>query len=103
MILKKSKAEDLIRAWCYLDNRFGYLDSLKAQKKYSTNESTYQLLHEESIVVDYVRTLIMNVWNFNDYDNFVKYVVSGYAKWDDKLNCWHLNSDATTIKDKLTR
>ena len=85
MILSKNKVKQLVGVWCHLDNQFGYLDELTRK---STDKGLIRLLNKEIKNTDTMRTNIMGIWNFTNYDMFVKYVVEGYYNWNNKLNRW---------------
>ena len=96
MILNKKKVEKLAHSWCYLDNMFGYLDEMIRKNK--DNKALCKLLTKEQTDIDNIRTTIMQIWGFEDYDYFVKMVISGYADWDKNLNRWYLSSRRYLVK-----
>lgn len=85
MILNKDKVKQLVGVWCHLDNQFGFLDELIRK---STDKGLIRLLNRELKNTDTMRTNIMGIWNFTDYDRFVEFVVEGYYNWNSKLNRW---------------
>ena len=80
MTFNKTATMKLIKSWCSLDNWYGDLNS-KLQMELMNRGFTLkknpemQKLSEEMERVDKVRHLIMQAFEYEDYDAFVEYLL----------------------------
>lgn len=93
MIINKKGKERLIYVWCYLDNMFGRLEKLMEKEK--SNAKLFGYLAEQITAVDTMRHNLMQVFGYNDYDLFVKEVVSKYATFK---NNWSIKNPSVLME-----
>lgn len=77
----------VIRVWCRLDNRWGYVQGLMLQKK--DTDKVYKLYYLECERLDKLRHDLMQACGFEDYTSFCSYIIEkGFEEWDKVNNRW---------------
>ena len=85
----KINEKRLIKIWCRLDNRARYLDELMVNKNIS--DDMFKVWYLEQDRVDKLRAELMQACGFDDYNEFVSYILdTGIIKWDDNNSMWEV-------------
>lgn len=85
----KINEKRLIKIWCRLDNRARYLDRLMTNKNIS--DDMFKVWYLEKDRLDKLRVELMQACGFDDYNEFVSYILdSGIIKWDDNNFMWEV-------------
>lgn len=85
----KINEKRLIKVWCRLDNRSGCLAKLRI--KINTTYEMFKVWSLEQDRVDKLREELMKACGFDDYNEFVSYILdTGIIKWDDTNSMWEV-------------
>ena len=84
MYINEKGKSRLIYVWCYLDNLYGRIEKLMSKEK---DGKLFGYLAEEIVAIDVMRQNVMQAFEYEDYDVFVKEVVSKYATFK---NNWYI-------------
>lgn len=86
--MKRLNKDKLIGVWCYLSNRFNYINDLMEKDMYKQNEMTYGLLSEESTAIDMTKNYIMQSFGYEDSKSFVREVVDKCYSYNTITHLW---------------